>query len=461
VSAGGVLFVVATIVIATSHATSAAEHGIYRVATFRCDVTPPPGHPLLAGLVPPARELGEPLSAIGLVLLGADRPIVLVAVDWCEIRSDAYDRWRSVLAEAAGTVPERVLVSSVHQHDAPLFDLRAQRVLDERKLPAKICDPAFHEQTVQNVARRLRESLAAAERVTHVGMGKARVERVASNRRYMNPGGQLAFNRTSASKEPRMHDEPEGTIDPWLKTLSFWNGQHAIAAVHFYATHPMSYYRTGRVSCDFPGMARMRRQQDERRTTQLYFTGASGNVTAGKYNDGSPLMRPILADRIYRAMVAAWDATERVPLERVSFTSARVRLEARNDRGYAAGDLEKQLAPDAGAHKQILAALGTSWRERAASGPPIDLPLVDFGKAKLLLLPAESYIEYQLLAQKLSPESFVLVAGYGQCAPGYIPTERAWRERDSNLALGDWCWTTPSAEQAMTAAIEQLLKPNR
>ena len=34
--------------------------------------------------------------------------------------------------------------------------------------------------------------------------------------------------------------------------------------------------------------------------------------------------------------------------------------------------------------------------------------------AQLVLLPAESYVEYQLLAQKLRPDDFVLVMGYGE-----------------------------------------------
>ena len=105
-----------------------------RLATFLADVTPPLGHPLFGSISPPAQEIGEPLSARGLVLLGCGDPIVIVAVDWLEIRNDAYRSWREALAEAAGTRPERVLVSCVHQHDAPLADLTAQRLLADRQV---------------------------------------------------------------------------------------------------------------------------------------------------------------------------------------------------------------------------------------------------------------------------------------------------------------------------------------
>jgi hypothetical protein len=97
-----------------------------------------------------------------------------------------------------------------------------------------------------------------------------------------------------------------------------------------------------------------------------------------------------------------------------------------------------------------------SWRKRADAGHKIDVPVLDFGAAQLVLMPAESYVEYQLLAQKIRPDSFVMVMGYGECAPGYIPTEKAVAEGDSNLR--DWCWVAPGAERAMTAALEAALK---
>ncbi|MGB4257445.1 MAG: hypothetical protein WBL15_07080, partial [Phycisphaerae bacterium] len=81
----------------------AEEIGRYRLATFSADVTIPIGHACMGGGVAPAREIVDPLFARGVVLLGPARPLVIVAVDWCEIRNDAYDRWRQVLAEAAST----------------------------------------------------------------------------------------------------------------------------------------------------------------------------------------------------------------------------------------------------------------------------------------------------------------------------------------------------------------------
>jgi hypothetical protein len=114
------------------------------------------------------------------------------------------------------------------------------------------------------------------------------------------------------------------------------------------------------------------------------------------------------------------------------------------------------VTPARPARERNLAALGLSWRKRADSGQPIDVPVIDFGVAQLLLLPGEIYVEYQLAAQRMNPGAFVFVAGYGESATGYLPTEQAWAEKDSNL--GDWCWVAPGAEQPMLEAIRRVLQ---
>jgi hypothetical protein len=426
-----------------------------RIATFTADVTPPLGHPLFGSISPPAQEIGEPLTARGLVLLGSGEPIVVVSVDWLEIRNDAYRSWRDALAKAAGTPPQRVLVSSVHQHDAPLADLAAQQLLTDQKLAGQWIDPVFHRRALQGVADALRDALPKAQPVTHLGTGKAMVQGVASNRRYLGADGKPRHDRGSATTDSFMRSQPEGTIDPWLRTLSFWNGDKPLVAMSAYATHPMSYYRTGRVSSDFPGIARQRRQEELPDTLQIYFSGASGNVTAGKYNNGDPANRAVLADKMHAAMREAWEATDRVPIKNVQFRSIAFELPPRDEPGFRIPDFEAKLVPTQDPRTQCLAALGLSWRQRVAAGEKLDLPALDFGSAVFLLLPAESYVEYQLLANGLRPRDFVLVAGYGECGPGYIPHEQAWTEQDANL--NDWCWVAPGAEAQLTAAIREAL----
>jgi hypothetical protein len=402
-----------------------------------------------------SKTVADPLEAHGIVLYGEGRPVAFVSVDWCEIRNEAYFQWQQHLAEALGTTPERVLISTVHQHDAPVADLVAEKILRDRKLQGTVCDPEFHLRAVEKVAAAALDSRARALPLTHLGLGQAKVEKVGSLRRYVTDDGTIHHDRMSRSTNLIHKAADEGPIDPWLKTLSFWNGDKPIAALSFYAVHPMSYYGKGDVSADFPGIARRARQQQTPGVEQIYISGCSGNVAAGKYNDGSPQMRQVLAGRLRDAMSAAWDATKRVPVTGFSFRNVPVELEPRGGPGFTPEDLEAQLVPESKPFKQCLAAMGLSWRKRLDTGKPITIPALDFGPAQLILLPGESYVEYQPAAQAARPGSFVCVAGYGDGATGYIPTEQYVKEHDSNLT--DWCWVAPGAEPKMLTAIMQAL----
>jgi hypothetical protein len=435
-----------------------AAQAPFMLATFAAEVTPPLGHPLLCGLIEPAKSVADPLFARGFVLLGAGKPLVFCSVDWCEIRNASYDAWRTALAQAAGTSPERVLVSCVHQHDAPLADHAAQRLCDQHDLPGAMFDLRFHDQALGRTAEALKSACSAARPVTHLGLGQAKVERIASTRRVELSDGRVLHTRLSHTRDETIRSAPEGQIDPFLKTLSFWEGATPLAALHAYATHPMSYYGRGEVSSDFVGLARARRQRDDERVFQVYASGCSGDVTGGKYNDATPDSRAAFTDRMYQAMAAAWDRVERHPLREVAFRAVPLRLPPRQAGEFAPAALAKALADQATpARSRIQAALGLSWQQWCTAGNAVDVPCLDFGPAQLLLLPGESFVAYQLAAQKCRPDSFVVTAGYGQCGPGYIPTERDRKE--GFVEQNGWCWVAEESEALLREAIEKALRP--
>ena len=212
----------------------------------------------------------------------------------------------------------------------PSTDLTAQKLLDQHKAPAN-CDLKFHEKAVADTAMALKTSLKDQVPFSHVGIGVAKVLEVASNRRIVGENGKVKYTRTSATKDEKIRAEPEGLIDPFLRVLSFWNGPKPLAALHYYATHPMSYYGDGRVSADFCGLARQKRQDEEPGVFQVYFTGCAGNVTAGKYNDGAKANRAILRDRMHAGMLEAWKATKRLVASSIDWRVEPVKLKPRND----------------------------------------------------------------------------------------------------------------------------------
>ena len=425
----------------------------FHLSTFSADVTPPLEHPLCGGWIEPVRGFDDPLRALGIVLLGMGKPIVLCAVDWCGIRNDAFDAWRTALAEAAHTTPDHVAVQTVHPHNAPFADIEAQKLLEGVKGPP-LLDLKYHAKCVKDVAAALKDSLSKTAAFTHVGIGAAKVDQVASNRRVV-VDGKVKFTRTSATKDPAARAEPEGLVDPILRTLSFWDGPKPLAALHYYATHPMSYYGDGRVSADFCGLARQKRQDDDPRVFQIYFTGCAGNITAGKYNDGGKENRPILRDRIYAGMKDAWKTTKRMAVSDWDWRVEPIKLLPRKEPNFGHEKSKETLADEKAAKaKRGNAALQLSWLKRIEQ--PIDVSCLDFGgKIFVLHLPGEPFIEFQLAAQKMRLDEKVLVAGYGDDGPGYLPTAAAYLEGgyEPTVAL-----SSPDTEATLLKALAKLLR---
>ena len=399
----------------------------FHLATFSADVTPPIGHPLCGGWIEPARAVDDPLKALGVVLLGQGKPIVLCVFDWTALRNDAHLAMRKALADAAHTTIDHVSVHAVHPHNAPFADTYAQKLLDQVKGPPSL-DLKFFAKVVKDVGNACRNSLAKTRRFTHIGVGSAKVEKVASNRRVLGPDGKVKFTRTSATKNKEARDAPEGLIDPVLRTLSFWDGETPLAALHYYATHPMSYYGDGRVSADFCGLARQKMQDENPRVFQVYFTGCAGNITAGKYNDGAHENRPILRDRMYDGMKASFKSTKTMPIDGWDWRVEQVKLPPRREANFGVAESEKVMHDEkATKAKRNNAAFQIAWLKR--QDRPIDIGCLDFGgKVFVLHLPGEAFIEYQLAAQKMRPKETVIVASYGDDGCGYIPTAAGYLE---------------------------------
>ncbi len=428
-----------------------------RVATFDVDATPPVGVQMAYG--PALRAADLTLRCRGIVLTGAGQPIVLCAVDWIGIGNAAHDAFRAGLAKAAGTVPERVAVHALHQHDAPHADFTAEKILADlgvKTFPR--FDGTFARDVIARTAAEITAALPRARPVTHAGFGRAEVAGIASNRRLIGPDGKLRAWRASATRDPALRAEPDGTIDPFVQALVLFDGTTPLVVLTTYATHPMSYYRTGVPGPDFPGIARFLRTQDLPSALHVHFTGAAGNIAAGKYNDGAQANRVILATRLAAGMRQAYEAAEadRRPLAaaEVGFAAVPVKLAARADLDRDALERSVRDTADRGT---FAAADTLAFLERARQGHEIPVTCLSIGGTRMLHLPGELFIEYQLAAQKLRPDLHVMLAAYGDYGPGYIGTATAYGEGGYEV-LPTSSFVGPEAEAPLLAAIRTLLE---
>ena len=460
-------------------ATVQAAEPTFRVATFRVDVTPPIGDGPCVGAMPTVTSIEHPLELRGVVLRTASDTFVIAAIDFCGICNTSDDVIRDAMARAAGTTRPRVALQSLHQHSAPILDADAVRHLHGERSGPLAQHLRFTDDIASRTATAIAESLKQLQPVTKVVGSKAKVDRVASNRRVQQADGSIAV-RASVTRELAVRDAPEGLIDPWLRTLMFFDGDRPLVQLHYYATHPQSFYGDARVSWDTVGMARDRLEKSNG-VFPIYFTGCSGNVTLGKYNDGNRQAREDLALRLLDAMqrsakVAAQrngaaksegtngDGDARVEVvvdvaslkpEAIIWDTAPIKFTVREDGAFNPELLRKQLASDQPFPTRLTAAMFSGFGQRLREGYVAQATRLRIGDIDIVHLPGEPFVEFQLFAQHVAvKDSFVCVAGYGECGVWYYGPDRIFTDRGGYEQT--WSLTGP-CQATVESALKQVL----
>jgi hypothetical protein len=82
---------------------------------------------------------------------------------------------------------------------------------------------------------------------------------------------------------------------------------------------------------------------------------------------------------------------------------------------------------------------------------PIQVSSLQIGKLHILHLPGEPMLEFQLFAQQARPADFAAVAGYGDCGPAYICTDKA-------IAEGGYEPSASNVGRGSEALLKQAIK---
>jgi hypothetical protein len=156
-------------------------------------------------------------------------------------------------------------------------------------------------------------------------------------------------------------------------------------------------------------------------------------------------------------MKAAWENTANVAVNDLAFdwTTRDVSLPVaewydEQERLAILNDSSQQVAP------RLQAARAVAWARRMATGHKISVARLRLGPVDILHLPGELFVEYQLAAQKLRPQSFVCVAAYGDYGPGYIGTAEAYPQGGYETSIVSR--VSPRAEAVLLQAMQELLQ---
>jgi hypothetical protein len=446
----------------TASNANAAE-SFLQAATFRTDVTPEVGDGPCVGCMPKVTSVEHPLELRGIVLRVDERTFVIAAIDYCGICNTSDETIRGAMARAAGTTIDCVALQSLHQHSAPILDADAVRLLHGEKSEQLAQHLKFTDDIASRTSAAITDSLKQLQPVTKIVGSKAKVDRVAANRRVPQPDGSIAV-RASVTREAAVRDAPEGLIDPWLRTLTFFDGDRKLVQLHYYATHPQTFYGDARVSWDSVGIARGRMEKSSG-VFQIYFTGCGGNVTMGKYNDGNRESRELMATRLLDAMQRSSSAdadsiantvdVASLKPSNIQWDSAPIEFTVREEGTFNPELLKTQLDPDQPFTTRLTAAMFSGFGQRLRDGYIAQATRLRIGNIDVVNLPGEPFVEFQLFAQQVAvKDSFICVAGYGECGVWYYGPDSIFTDRGGYEQT--WSLTGP-CQQKVEEALTTLL----
>ncbi len=282
---------------------------------------------------------------------------------------------------------------------------------------------------------------------------------LAANRRLLDDDGICSAMRFSMCQDPALRQRPVGLIDPFLRTLALvGKNDTPVAALHFYASHPMVAYHRNMVSADVPGQAlQYLSEHQSQETFNLYLTGCGGNVTFGKYFNGDKEESlSLLGQRLGQGMLANLQQLEarmthdQMHLSTVTFDyplAPEITEEAMLERVRKGIDGQ----PDRGAISRLIIARNwRQWQSCSVSRLTLDQD------THLLSLPGEMCVEYQLYAQSLVPEQLLACAAYGNGTYHYIPTAAMFTEGGYEPGASI---TTPAVEGLLQETIKTIMEP--
>lgn len=406
-----------------------AESDALRIATFSVDITTPTDRPVGLGFIPTLKTVEHPLLARGVLLIDSHEACVICSLDWMEVHNESYDFLRRTIAEAAGVQESHVALHCLHQHTAPAMSTAAQRLQLDESDERRVATAEYLLDVSKKLSGAIRTAKQNMQQVTRLGTGKTRVDRVASNRRIEKADGSIQGRGSNTKTAAHLRELPEGVIDPFVRTVSFENAAGAVAHLHYYASHPQSFYGDGRASYDVPGIIR---KQLEAKTGvfQLYLTGCGGDVAFGKYNDGSRRARDELTARLQFGIEKSIADLKHSTVSPLKWTIRGMTFPLRTDAAFSESANRKILEDaDAAVSSRRKAAINLAWIERVKSGRPVELSCLSIGAVQMLHLPGEPFVQFQLAAQRMRPDGFVCVAGYGDCGMGYIGGDRIFNDR--------------------------------
>ena len=413
------------------------------LAKFSINFTPPVKTPVLWGTGEETSKIRDSLWFRGIILDDGIKKCVIASLDYCGLMNSAYDDLVKVIASAIDIPEKNVIIHCIHQHDAPLINFEIEDIIGVKTFPRN-----WWENLLLKTSEKAKQALEEMVDISGIGFASKKISGYASNRRIVGEDGKIKYIRYSKCNSPQVKAMPCGIIDPVLRTIAFkGNDNHIIASWNFYATHPQVADGRKMFSADAPGEAMSVIRKNIPDSFPCYFSGLSGDVTAGKYSTvdlekNISKFGKILANAIESNLNSLqWIQCDNFNLSYESFAFPRN------------GNLNT-IPGDSGVKNNVIEAVIKSCMQYPKNFE-YKISMLSFNSIKILFFPGEPFVEYQLFAQSQISDVFLAVCG--NCSDNflYIPMKKSFSE--GGYEVEKTCWCSDKVENKMKTAIKNIL----
>ena len=414
------------------------------------DITPPIGY-RMSGYFHERLSTGikNPLKAKALVLAQGHVRAAVVCCDLIGLAPDVSARARQAAAKATGIAPENILLAATHSHTGPLYFGALRQHFHEAAVAETGSDPRETVDYPALLVERIAQAIAdAAAAVRPVCLAAATVEQLglAFNRRFHMKDGTVRFNpgvlnpdivRAAGPIDPgvgivTLHpagegaeaaDETQAAAAPFAALVNF--------ALHLDTVGGTEY------AADYPYFVEQRlREAWGDGFTLLFGTGTCGDINHVDVTTKERLKTEAIGRALGKTVAKAPRTPIAAPSLAMRSTTIRVPLQAFADDevAWAKEAIRKVGSSDLPFLEQVRAYKILDCETRRADAPdgrtmPIEVQVIRLAPdAAVVGLPGEVFVDLGLAIKQASPFRATLVIELCQDAPGYIPTEKAFRE---------------------------------
>ena len=424
------------------------------------DITPPVGY-RMSGYFRErlSTAAANPLMAKALVLRQGDVRVAIVSCDLIGLSLDVTSRARAEASAKTGIPAGNILLAATHTHTGPLYFGALRKHFHDLAVAKHGTDPCEAVDYASDLVAKLAQAIASAAsslRPVSLAAGACEQQGLAFNRRFHMKDGSVRFN--PGVLNPNIV-RAAGPIDPQVGIVMVRDaaGKPRAALVNF-ALHLDTVGGT-EYAADYPFFLEQGlREAYGEEFVLLYGTGTCGDIN---HVDVTKKER-LKTEQIGRALAETVKAADLTAVAEPALAArreiVRAPLQKYDDekKAWAREAIQKVGTRELSFLEQVEAYKILAIEMREGEALPMEVQVLRFSKDVAMVgLPGEVFVDLGLAIKKASPFATTLVVELCQDAPGYIPTEKAFKEGSYETVNSR---IAPGGGEMMAEAAVRLLK---